>query len=358
MSRFLSRRFAALEEYVPGEQPRDQQYIKLNTNESPYPPSRGVLNAISTNEVAKLNLYSDPDAKELTAALAETYQVGPENIFLSNGSDDILNFCFMAFCDAGVVFPQVSYGFYEVYANLHGVPFEKIPLNADFSIRANDYCGVNRAVVLANPNAQTGLALPLADIERIIRSNPKNAVVVDEAYVDFGGASAAALIGVYDNLLVVQTYSKSRSMAGARLGYAIGCKALIADLNKLKYSTNPYNLNRLTQLAGIAALRDQAYYDENCRRIIETRAYTRDALLALGFTCTDSRANFLLASSPDISGGALYRRLKEMGILVRHFSDPEIENHVRITIGTREQMDALLCAVRSILKEESDHANR
>lgn len=351
MSRFLSPRFAGLTEYVPGEQPRDQQYIKLNTNESPYPPSPGVLAAVNEAEVKKLNLYSDPDAKDLAAAVAAQYGVGPENVFLSNGSDDILNFCFMGFCDreTPAVFPEVSYGFYEVYANLHGVPFEKKPMRPDFSIDPADYCGAGATVVIANPNAQTGLALPLADIERIAASDPGHVVVVDEAYVDFGGESAVGLTRRYDNVLVVQTFSKSRSMAGARLGFAIGPAALIADLNKLKYSTNPYNLNRLTQLAGVAALRDQAYYDANCRRIRETRAWTRETLLQLGFSCTDSRSNFLLASSPAIPGGELYRRLKSMGILVRHFSDPKIENWVRITIGTRAQMEALIAAIRTIL---------
>lgn len=349
MSRFLSRRFAGLREYVPGEQPQDRTYIKLNTNESPYPPSPGVLEAVSTAEVARLNLYSDPDARLLTQALAAQYGVAPENVFLSNGSDDILNFCFMAFCDGGAVFPEVTYGFYPVYAALHGVAYATPALREDFSVDPADYCAVGKTVVLANPNAQTGLALPRGDVERIVRSNPDHAVVIDEAYVDFGAESAVALTKQYDNLLVVQTFSKSRSLAGARLGFAIGSAALIADLERLKFSTNPYNLNRLTQLAGVAALQDQAYYDENCRRIQETRARTRQALLDLGFTCTDSRANFLLASSPAVSGGALYRRLKDRGILVRHFTDPKIENHVRITIGAPREMDALLEAIRAIL---------
>ena len=263
MSRFFARRYAGLTEYVPGEQPRDQQYIKLNTNESPYPPSQGVLDAVSTAEVKKLNLYSDPDARDLTAAVAGAYGVGPENVFLSNGSDDILNFSFMAFCDGGARFPEVTYGFYQVYAALHGVTYDTPALREDFSIDPQDYCSAGKTVVLANPNAQTGVALPLSDIERIVRSNPDNVVVIDEAYVDFGAESAVPLTKRYDNLLVVQTFSKSRSMAGARLGFAIGSAGLIADLNKIKYSTNPYNLNRLTQIAGVAALKDQAYYDEN-----------------------------------------------------------------------------------------------
>lgn len=349
MSRFFTSRLASLEAYVPGEQPQDQPYIKLNTNESPFPPSPGVLKAISQTEVSRLNLYSDPDSKQLVKALAARYGVEPENVFVSNGSDDILNFCFWGFCENGVVFPEISYGFYEVFANLHGVPFEKLPMNPDFSINPLAYHNVGKTVVLANPNAQTGLALPLSDIEEIVRSNPEHVVLIDEAYVDFGGESAVELTRRYSNALVAMTFSKSRSLAGARLGFAIGPAALIADLKKIQYSTNPYNLNRLTQLAGIAALEDQAYYDKASQRIQATRHRVRQALLNLGFSCTDSRSNFVLASSPRISGGELYQKLKERGILVRHFSDPRIENCVRITIGSDEQMDALLEAVRTLL---------
>ena len=350
MSRFLSHRYASLTEYVPGEQPQDKQYIKLNTNESPYPPSPAVLAAVNTAAVSQLNLYSDPDAHALTNAVAAQYGVGPENVFLSNGSDDILNFAFMAFCDGGVKFPEVTYGFYQVYAALHHVPYETPPLRPDFSIDPTDYYNAGCAVVLANPNAQTGLALPLTEIERIVCSNPDQVVVIDEAYVDFGGESAVPLTQKYDNVLVVQTFSKSRSMAGARLGFAIGPKGLIADLNKLKYSTNPYNLNRLTQLAGVAALSEQSYYDENCRRIVETRRYTRDALTALGFTCTDSRANFLLARTDAMDGETLYRKLKDRGILVRHFSDPQISDWVRITIGSQAQMETLVAVVKELVR--------
>lgn len=350
MSRFLSNRYAGLTEYVPGEQPQDKQYIKLNTNESPYPPSPAVLAAVNTAAVSQLNLYSDPDANLLTNALAAQYGVGPENVFLSNGSDDILNFAFMAFCDGGVKFPEVTYGFYQVYAALHGVSYETPALRPDFSIDPTDYYNAGCAVVLANPNAQTGIALPLTEIERIVCSNPDQVVVIDEAYVDFGGESAVPLTQKYDNVLVVQTFSKSRSMAGARLGFAIGPKGLIADLNKLKYSTNPYNLNRLTQLAGVAALSEQSYYDDNCRRIMETRRYTRDALTALGFTCTDSQANFLLARTDRLSGETLYRQLKDRGILVRHFSDPLITDWVRITIGSQEQMETLVAVVKELVR--------
>ncbi len=347
MSRFS--RLSSLEVYTPGEQPQDQPYIKLNTNESPFPPSPGVLRAINQKEAARLNLYSDPEAKNLVATIAKRYAVEAENVFVSNGSDDILNFCFWAFCDDGAVFPEITYGFYEVYAKLHNVPFERIPMNPDFSIDPAAYHNTGRAVVIANPNAQTGLALSRAELEGIIRSNPDHVAVVDEAYVDFGGESCVELTRRYENLLVVMTCSKSRCLAGARLGFAIGPKALISDLKRLQYSTNPYNLNRLTQLAGIAAFEDQDYYDKCVQRVQATRHRTRQALMNLGFTVTDSRSNFLLASSPRIPGGELYRKLKERGILVRHFSDPKIENWNRITIGSDEQMDALLAAIRSLL---------
>lgn len=349
MSRFIASRLSSLDVYTPGEQPQDQPYIKLNTNESPFPPSPGVLKALSQHEVSRLNLYSDPEAKKLVEAIAKHYGVGPKNVFVSNGSDDILNFCFWAFCEDGAVFPEVSYGFYEVYAELHGVPYRRIPMNSDFSIDPAAYHHAGKAVVIANPNAQTGLALSRAEIEGIVLANPEHVVVVDEAYVDFGGESCLELTKRYENVLVVMTYSKSRSLAGARLGFAIGPEELISDLKRLQYSTNPYNLNRLTQLAGIAALADQDYYDKASRRIQATRHRVRQALLELGFTCTDSRSNFMLASSPKIPGGTLYQKLKEKGILVRHFSDPKIENYVRITIGTDEQMDALLKAIRSLL---------
>ena len=353
MSQFLSSRLQSLAEYVPGEQPQDRQYIKLNTNESPYPPSDGVVEAIGSREVRDLRLYCDPDCRVLVRALAERYGVGTENVFVSNGSDDILNFAFLGFCGENrpVCFPAVSYGFYEVFANLYGVSFEKIPMNPDFSIDPRRYWNTGKTVVIANPNAQTGIALPLSEIEGIVAANPDHVVVVDEAYVDFGCESAVSLIGRYPNLLVTQTFSKSRSMAGARLGFALADSGLIADLNKIKYSTNPYNINRLTQIAGAAALKEDGYYRENCRKIMETRRWTRAALQKLGFFVTNSSANFLLAGRGPMEGGALYLALKERGILVRHFSDPAISDYVRITIGTQAQMERLIETVDKILKE-------
>ena len=353
MSRFLIEDYQTLEAYTPGEQPTDMKYIKLNTNESPYPPSRGVLKALSGEEVSRLNLYPDPECKELKDALASLYGLTRENVFLSNGSDDILNFSFMAFCgkQTSVRFPEISYGFYKVYAELYGVDYTAVPLREDFSIDIRDYMGNDANVVIANPNAPTGIALSLDEIEQIVKANPDRLVLIDEAYVDFGGQSAVALTKQYDNLLVVGTYSKSRSMAGARLGFAFGNRELIADLEKIKFSTNPYNINRLTLLAGKAAVLDNDYYMENCQRIIKTREFTVKALKELGFTVTDSKANFIFARSDSVSGEMLYKRLKERGILVRHFSSPKICEYNRITIGTKEQMQALVDAIADILKQ-------
>lgn len=353
MSKFLINKYKSLDAYVPGEQPKDMEYIKLNTNESPYPPSQGVLNTVNRAEVSKLNLYPDPECKNLRCRLAELYNVEAENVFISNGSDEILSFSFMAFCseETGAVFPNISYGFYKVYGDLYGVNYTEAELNSDFTINPEDYIGVNKTVVIANPNAPTGLTLSLNDIERIVKSNPDNVVLIDEAYVDFGADSCVELTKKYENLLVVQTYSKSRSMAGARLGFAIGSKALIDDLNKIKYSTNPYNINRLTLAAGEAAIDDNDYYMENCRKIISDREYSMKRLSQLGFEYTDSKANFIFAKSDKISGEELYKKLKSSGVLVRHFSAPIISDYVRITVGTREQMDRLFKEIEKILKE-------
>ncbi len=350
MSRFLNEKYAGLEAYVPGEQPQDRQYIKLNTNESPYPPSPGVLAAANALEAEKLRLYSDPACTALRAKLAEVYGVAPENVYLANGSDDILNFAFMAFGQKGVVYPAVSYGFYSVFAALHGLEAEEIALEGDLSIDAAKYRGKAKLVVIANPNAPTGLSLPVSAVEDILRSNPDSVVLIDEAYVDFGGESCLPLLRKYDNLLVVQTFSKSRSLAGARLGYAFGSAELIADLEKLKYSTNPYNINRLTQVIGLAALEEEAYYKENCRRIIENRSYATAALRELGFELTESKTNFIFARSERIGGEELYLALKEKGILVRHFSKPEIREYNRITVGSREEMEQFVAAVKEILE--------
>ncbi len=352
MSRFLSSRFDNLEAYTPGEQPRDfNKFIKLNTNESPYPPSPRVLERVNSEEVSKLNLYSDPKCKLLKEALAKTYGVESENVYVGNGSDEILSFFFMAFCDSkkGAIFPNISYGFYKVYAELYGIPYEEKPLRNDLTIDCNDYFGKNMNIVIANPNAPTGISISLDDIEKMLVTNPDNIVLIDEAYVDFGGKSALGLLDKYDNLLIVRTYSKSRSLAGARLGFAFASKEIIADLEKMKYSTNPYNINRLTLVAGEAALEDEEYYKEKCAEIAKTREYTSEKLTELGFTHTASDTNFIFAKTDKMPGEELYLKLKEAGVLVRHFSNPIISDYLRITVGTREQMDTMLDRIKEIL---------
>lgn len=352
MSRFFSAKHAALTPYVPGEQPRDMTYIKLNTNESPFPPAPAVI-AAAEWEAGKLNLYCDTDCTELRASAAKVFGLRPENVLPVNGSDEILYFAFMAFCDEThpIAFPDISYGFYPIYADIHHIPAHVIPLKEDFTIDHRDFCGLNETIVIANPNAPTTLTLTTAQIEEILQSNPDNVVIIDEAYVDFGGESCVPLIEKYDNLLVTQTCSKSRSLAGARLGFGLGSESLIADLNTIRNSTNPYNVNRMTQAAGVAALEENDQYMANCRIIMENRDYTTAELRKLGFEVLPSKTNFVFAQSPDIPGRDLYLALREKGILVRHFGKARIENFTRITIGTREQMNAFLCAVRDILKE-------
>ena len=354
MSRFFTEKYSRLIPYTPGEQPKDMKYIKLNTNESPFPPSESVVKAVA-EEAGKLQLYSDPVCTALTEKLAEIHGVDFDEVLATNGSDEILNFAFMAFCDSKnpIAFADITYGFYSVFADLNNIPYEIIPLDDDFSINVNDYVGINKNVVIANPNAPTGKYLERSDIEKIVKSNPNNVVIIDEAYVDFGGESAACLIHKYDNLLVTGTFSKSRSLAGGRLGFGIGNKALIADLNTIKYSTNPYNVNRMTQAAGLAALNDNAYYMDNCKTIIKNREFTEKELTNLGFYVIPSRANFVFAKSDKISGEELYTKLKSRGILVRHFTKERIKDYNRITIGTLEQMEALICAIKEILEEKS-----
>jgi len=351
MSRFISERFEKLNAYTPGEQPRDFSYIKLNTNESPYPPAPKVVEAIGQKELQELRLYSDPECRFLREALAAHYGVTPANVTVGNGSDELLSFAFMAFCDKriGVSYPEISYGFYSVFADLYGLTTTELPLRDDFTVNPEDYFNLGTTIVLANPNAPTGCCLPVADIEHIVAANPNNVVIIDEAYIDFGGESCIPLTKSYDNLLVVQTYSKSRSLAGARLGYAVGSVELIADLEKLRYSTNPYNVNRLTLLVGTAALSQQEYYDNNNHQIILNREYTVKGLRNLGFVLTDSKANFIFAKHPKLSGQTLYQRLREQGILVRHFGKPLISDYVRITIGTEEQMKTLINTLRGML---------
>ena len=343
MSRFLSDQYTTLEAYVPGEQPRDQQYIKLNTNENAFPPHPAVIRA-AEEAAGSLHLYPDPECRELREALAERMGISPDELLMTNGSDEILNFAFMAFCDKHIpaVFPDISYGFYSVYAEINQVPYREIPLREDLTIRIEDYFHAAGTIFIANPNAPTGIALRRKEIEKILQANPYNAVVIDEAYVDFGAESCVPLIREYDNLLVTQTFSKFRSLAGGRLGYGAGNPELIRDLNKMKYSTNPYTINRMTMAAGIACVKNDEYNLENARTIMETREWTRQELEKNGFEVTPSRTNFLFARHPKVSGEKLYLELKARGILIRHFNAERIRDYNRITIGTREQMEALV----------------
>lgn len=351
MSRFLKESYQAMEAYVPGEQPRDMEYIKLNTNESPYPPAPSVVAAMTDREVELLRLYSDPTCKALKEKLAALYGVKAENIFISNGSDDTLNFAFMAFPGKnGVRFPDITYGFYTVYSELYGIPYEEVPLKEDFSLDYRDYCGGGKMVVIANPNAPTGLSIPVWQIEEILKANPDNVVAIDEAYVDFGGESAYPLMEKYENLLVIRTFSKSRCLAGGRLGYAIGPKDLIADMEKLRFSTNPFSVNRLTMVLGEATVDAESYYQEKCAEVIKTRQWTARALEDLGFTVLPSDTNFLFAKTDKMGGEKLYLALKKRGILVRHFKKARIRDFNRITIGTQEQMEVCVETIKHILE--------
>ncbi len=351
MSKFFSNRLSGLTPYTPGEQPQDFNYVKLNTNESPFPPSPEVIKAVNTDEVSLLKLYSDPECKKTVKAIADYYGVESKNVVLGNGSDEILSFIFSAFCDekTPVAFPDISYGFYEVFASLYGIKAHVIPLKEDYSLCAKDYCGLNETLVIANPNAPTGMAISLSDIEKIAETNPDNVVVIDEAYVDFGGESAVELTRKYKNLIVVQTFSKSRQLAGARLGFAVADEELIADLNTVRFSTNPYNINRLTLLAGEAAISDKTYFEKTRAEIIKNREYTVSELERRSFKILPSKANFVFASHAEKSGEELYTGLKANGVLVRFFKKNRLDKYLRITIGTREQMDALLAALDKIL---------
>ncbi len=350
MSRFFSDKFTDLEAYVPGEQPRDQQYIKLNTNENAFPPHKAVAEA-AEQAARKLHLYPDTECLELRKTLAERLGLTPDELIMVNGSDDILNFAFMAFCDSFIpaVFPDITYGFYPVYAKLNQVPYREIPLREDLTINTEEYLQAAGTIFLANPNAPTGIALGRDEIRKILEENPYNVVVVDEAYVDFGAESCIPLIREYDNLLVTQTFSKSRSMAGGRLGYGAANPEIIRDLNTIRYSTNPYNIDQMTQAAGTACLKNDEYNENNCRTIIRTREKTAKALKKLGFEVTPSRANFLFARHPGISGEELYLKLKERGILIRHFNVERIKDYNRISIGTDSQMDTFLAETEKIL---------
>ena len=353
MSRFLSREAGRLAPYTPGEQPTDAQYIKLNTNESPFPPSPKVVKAISRAELLKLDLYPDPTCGTLHRAIAAYYGLKPENVLAANGSDEVLAFAFRAFCGEGkgVAYADITYGFYKSQAALFGLNATVIPLREDFTLNVDDYMDFPGTIVIANPNAPTGMAVPRTDIQRLLEANPDRVVIVDEAYVDFGAESCVPMIYRYDNLLVTQTMSKSRSLAGGRVGYALGSPELIADLNRVKYSFHPYNVNRLSIAAGAAAVADEAYFAACTAAIRQTRAWTVGELENLGFTVLPSQANFVFARHSQLPGETLYRKLKENGVLVRWFDADRIRDYIRITIGSMEQMETLVEELTAILEE-------
>ena len=330
--------------YVPGEQPDQADMIKLNTNENPYPPAPGVRKALEAFDTDRLRLYPDPKAGVLTQALADYYGVKPSQVFVGVGSDDVLAMSFLTFfhSDKPILFPDITYSFYDVWAEEFRIPYVTKALDDNFHIVPEDYFGENGGVIFPNPNAPTGVELPLSAIEDILQHNRDVVVIVDEAYVDFGARTALPLLEKYDNLLVVQTFSKSRSMAGMRIGFCIGNEELISYLNDVKYSFNSYTMDQLTLTLGTEALKDQAYFQETVDKIVKTREWTKKELRRLGFTFEDSKANFIFASHETIPAGQIFQALRERHIYVRYFDKPRIDNYLRITIGTREEMEILI----------------
>lgn len=341
-----------VEPYVPGEQPK-HKVIKLNTNENPYPPSPKVQQIIDGFDAQQLRLYPDPEVSELIAAIAKNKGLEKEQVFVGVGSDDVLAMSFLTFfgSEQPILFPDITYSFYDVWAELFRIPYEQIPLQEDFRICIDDYKRKNGGIVIPNPNAPTGIAESLDAIEEIIAANPDSVVIIDEAYVDFGTKSAQELLKTYENLLVVQTFSKSRSLAGSRIGYAMGSKKLIAYLNDCKYSFNSYTMDRLTIQVGKASMEDEPYFTEQVHRIIETREWAKEQLHKLGFDFPDSKANFIFARHKEIAAENIFVALKQRNIYVRYFKKPRIDNYLRITIGTKEEMEQLMNALQEILQE-------
>ncbi len=352
MSRFACDLINNISPYVPGEQPRDKRYIKLNTNENPYYASPKAVKSITEAALNNLNRYSDPESTELTSAIANFYGVNSENVMVTNGSDEALAFAFFAYGTRGLCYPDITYGFYDVIANLFDCSVEHIALNDDFSIDETQYYNKGKTVVLANPNAQTGIELSLDAIERIVKTNPENIVIIDQAYADFGKCNAIELIKKYNNLVVVNTFSKSRSLAGARVGYTIADKSLIEDLKKVKNSFHPYNVNSVSSALATCAINDKEYFTQSVEKVKRTRCILTEGLTALNFMVLPSAANFIMAKSSEIGGGELYKLLKEKGVLVRHFKDERIRDYIRITVGTYEETSQLLQILSNILKEK------
>ena len=342
-----------IDPYVPGEQPQAKDIIKLNANENPYPPAPGVQEVLRTFDASSLALYPDANGKRLKTVLAERFGVKTAQVFLGNGSDDVLALAFQSFfcSDKPILYPDITYSFYPVWCDLFRIPYETVPLSEDFCVNIRNYDKPNGGVVLPNPNAPTGRALPLDAIEDLLQHNTDCVVIIDEAYVDFGANSAVSLLKRYENLLIVQTMSKSRSLAGLRIGYALGSETLIATLEAVKNSYNSYTMDALALAVAEASVKEEAYFQDTCRKVIATRERTAEELRALGFTVLPSQANFVFARHEKMPGGDLYRRLKENGVLVRWFDADRIRDYVRITIGSMEQMETLVEALTALLEE-------
>ncbi len=351
MSKYWSPSIRDIEPYVPGEQPKGGPIIKLNTNENPYPPSPLVAKALQEYPTDQLRLYPDPDASELKLAIARDQKVAIDNVFVGNGSDEVLGLAFMAFFRQvwPILYPNHTYSFYPVYCNLFGIEYRTVSLADDFSINVDDYETANGGIVIANPNAPTGMAMPLEQIERLLQFNRESVVIVDEAYVDFGAESAVSLIDRYENLLVVQTFSKSRSLAGLRVGYALASPVLIDGLERVKNSFNSYPLDSFAIKAAVAAVEDRDYFVKTRQAIIDSREWLTDELQQLGFEVLPSKANFLFASHLDRDSAELYEQLRAQGILVRYFNKPGIDRYLRITVGTREEVSTLISVLKELL---------
>ena len=341
--------------YVAGEQPNKKNMIKLNTNECPYPPAPGVVRAMKEMDYTALRLYPNPDVAPIVDCLAEYYHVKPGQVFVGVGSDDVISMAFLTFFHSGkpILFPDVTYSFYDVWANLYRIPFRQIPLTKDWQINPEDYKVENGGVIFPNPNAPTGLLQSLDTVEEIIQANRDVVVIVDEAYIDFGGESALKLIDKYDNLLVVQTFSKSRAMAGLRVGFCIGSEKLIGYLNDVKFSFNSYTMNMPSQALAVEAVKDDTYFKEVTGRIVATRERVKKELRELGFTFPDSYANFVFASHKTVPAKEIFEALREADIYVRHWDKPRIENYLRITIGTDEEMDRLIAFLKEFLAKRA-----
>lgn len=346
----LMKNIRSVEPYTPGEQPREK-VIKLNTNENPYPPAPGVTQALDALDPADFRLYPDPASSVLVRALAENYGVGEDQVFVGVGSDDVISLCFLTFFNSEkpVLFPDITYSFYKVWAGLYRIPYECPELDENFRILKEDYYRENGGIIFPNPNAPTAIYEDLDFVEDILAHNRDSIVIVDEAYVDFAGKSAIELVGKYDNLIVTQTFSKARSMAGMRIGYAISNPDLIRCLNDVKYSFNSYTMSQAAIVCGAAAVEDKAYFEQTVNRIIRTREQAKEVLEKLGFELTDSRANFLFVKHPQYDGEQLFKELKDEGIYVRHWNDERIRDYLRITVGTDEEMERLFISLKKKL---------